>query len=272
MGVWPLPQRVSTFIGAILLGLYFLRADVLFFVGFVLFGLVGLGPTALKSVRLSRRELALTFRAQSKQVVAALDQKAEEVSGSIDERRVSPGANTPTPPRVTGKDADVLRRVADALDAAPPITPAEFVNALAQAVAAVVSNPTLRLGESDQIGGDITITEPQAGFFADGDTVIVSLEAPSVTFSRPPWATVNSSDLKLRAGAAAASSSAAKLADDRREASWIVFSRSISPAVITISGLSFNVSHNATIGPLHVAVRVGNFGRRLVTGIITANE
>jgi hypothetical protein len=179
-----------------------------------------------------------------------------------------PGAQ----PTVTGKDADVLRRVADALEAAPPASPAEFVHALAQAVAAVVSNPRLMLGRSDQLGGDITITELQPGQLANGSRFTISVDSPGVAFSRPPWATVNRSDLKLRAGPASATSVAAQLADDRQLAEWTVVSPSTTLGVVTISALFFDVAPDAPAGPLRLTVRFADSERSLVVGEITAAE
>jgi hypothetical protein len=268
MGTWPLPQRISTVASALLLVLYLLRPDGLFFLGSVLFGLVGLGPTALTSLRLSRQELALTFREQSEEVRVAIDEKADEAEGATVEPPVPADRDGDQRPKVSGKDAEVLRRVADALDAAMPSTPAEFASAFAQAVAAVVSQPSLLRGRTDELGGDVTITEPVAGAFSASEQLIIHIDEPGVSFSRPPWAIVSQSDLKLSAGSVGATNVSALLSDDRRQASWRLWSASTTPAVITIRALFFEVSDEAAYGPLNIIVRIGDTTRRLTTGIV----
>lgn len=266
-----MPQRISTVAAAFLLVLYLLRPDGLLFVGFILFGLIGLGPTALSSLRLSRKELALTFRKQSEQVRDAIDEKANQAEGSTVQSPTPTDGEDRLRPRVSSKDVEVLRRVADALEAASPSTPAEFATAVAQAVAAVVSQPTLVRGKTDQLGGDLTITEPEAGALAAGETLTIQIDEPGVSFSRPPWAIVSQSDLKLGAGSIGATNVSAVMTEDGRRASWRVWSPSTTPAVITIRALFLNVGDGATLGPLHVLVRMGDTARRLTTGIIATD-
>lgn len=118
-------------------------------------------------------------------------------------------------------------------------------NAIAYVGRVVVGNastPSVYINENDQPSGLITLTEQAPGFFQDASVntgrnwVWVCVTTAGTTFTRAPFAVVTTGDLKLRNGAAAATSVQMTLSTNNTCAFVQVWSMSTVASTIEIRG------------------------------------
>lgn len=121
--------------------------------------------------------------------------------------------------------------------------------------AAAASVPEVKIGLSDQTGGEITITEQAAGAFnndeLDGrtDDGIVRLVLPSgVTFASTPKVEVTSGDMKI---------DNVKRAESDSEVRFTVDNESTTASTITVSGVSLKVNRDVPEGDITIKIKGG---------------
>ncbi len=116
------------------------------------------------------------------------------------------------------------------------------VGAVARAVVAIASVPTVYIGFNDQPSGEISLTETSAGYFssipsAPTNSFEVCLTSDSDHFTRLPIAIVTSGNLKLAAGSPIApATQAIGTFDGNQCVYWTVYTSSTVASTIQIRG------------------------------------
>jgi len=129
-----------------------------------------------------------------------------------------------------------------------PVLPVKVTDNVVATVSRVIigvgATPTIYINENDQPSGQLTLTESVAGQFKDAADVVGQnwfglCQLTGETYTRAPWAVVTAGDLKLRSGAAAATTVIGTLFSGPGGIScvkWQVWSKSTVASTIELRG------------------------------------
>lgn len=120
----------------------------------------------------------------------------------------------------------------------PVVVTSKTIATVARVAVGVAAQPTIYINENDQSTGVITLTESRAGVLtaAAGNNYFgICLDSTGATFTRAPWATVTTGDLKIRSGVVGATTVQGNQTSTIC-VSWVVYSASTVASTIEIRG------------------------------------